>query len=122
MGTHEINDTLYVTSCCSCGIRFGIPNSYDDALRRNGESFHCPNGHKLTYSSGKNLEEWNKLAKEQEKEIKTLRTKLDQKTHHLDQLGAQLNVPVMENEDREKKPAVEGKPAVEEKPAGEEGA
>jgi len=96
MGTHEISDTLYVTTCCTCGIVFGIPDRFDNALRRNGSNFHCPNGHTLAYSSGKNLEEWKNIADEHEKEIKELKTKITKSTHHIDQLSARLEDEILE--------------------------
>lgn len=42
--------SLFVFSCADCGIVFGIPNAYDDARRRDGKGFSCPNGHTLSYS------------------------------------------------------------------------
>ena len=44
-GTH----TIYMQDCISCGIEFGVPNEFDDRRRRDGKSFHCPNGHAQSY-------------------------------------------------------------------------
>ena len=40
------------TVCCVCGIEFGVPKTYDDKRRLDGESFYCPGGHSLSYGEG----------------------------------------------------------------------
>ena len=37
--------------CANCGIMFGVPVDYDNERRADGDSFCCPNGHSLSYSS-----------------------------------------------------------------------
>lgn len=37
-------------SCCNCGIVFGIEKEYDDLLRKEHKTFHCPNGHAQHYT------------------------------------------------------------------------
>ena len=87
----EIKDTLYVTSCCVCGMKFAIPDHFDTALRKSGQGFHCPSGHNLSYRQGKTLAEWYDAATTAEKELKELKTELARKTHQLEQLQARLN-------------------------------
>lgn len=41
---------LVATSCCVCGIVFGLPDFLDKQLRTKGTSFYCPNGHILGYT------------------------------------------------------------------------
>lgn len=54
--------TKLVTTECTCGIVFAIPNELDDRLRANGNGFYCPMGHPLSYTVGK-----TELQKEREK-------------------------------------------------------
>lgn len=86
----EIKDTLYVTCCCICGMKFAIPDAYDNALRKSGQGFNCPNGHKLSYQKGKTLAEWYQAATEAEKELKELKTELAKRTHQIEQMRARL--------------------------------
>lgn len=53
----DTSTQLYVQSCCSCGVTFGMPNDMDDQRRKDGKSFYCPNGHSQSYSEtdGKRL-------------------------------------------------------------------
>lgn len=43
---------LEVMTCPACGIVYGIPEDFADALRRNGrpDHYYCPNGHDLGWS------------------------------------------------------------------------
>src|SRR5690606_27011581 len=53
-GTYTYGHTirLEVRSCPVCGIVYGIPEDFADALRRQGRPAHysCPNGHNLGWS------------------------------------------------------------------------
>ena len=40
---------LDLTSCCTCGIEFAVPQHWLQKKRENGQGFHCPNGHNLSY-------------------------------------------------------------------------
>lgn len=41
---------LEATSCCVCGIQFGVPPYFIDNARKNAGSLYCPNGHRLGWS------------------------------------------------------------------------
>lgn len=52
--------TFEETSCCSCGIVFYVPATWDRYKRDKHENFFCPNGHSLRYhgkSEAENLRE-----------------------------------------------------------------
>ena len=91
MAKYEISDTLYITTCCTCGIVFGIPDHFDNAKRHSGDTWYCPNGHKLVYTKGKNLADWKKLADERETQVKDLQTKLLRSQHRLEQMSMELS-------------------------------
>lgn len=38
------------TSCCDCGIVFGVPDSWLEQKRLDKAKFYCPNGHTLSYN------------------------------------------------------------------------
>jgi hypothetical protein len=40
---------LTTTSCGRCGVRFCLPTTYFHLRKRDGEPFHCPNGHELSF-------------------------------------------------------------------------
>lgn len=42
--------TLVVWECPTCGIVYGIPDSFAKALREVGGSYWCPNGHVLRWT------------------------------------------------------------------------
>lgn len=84
----EIIDTLKVISCYTCGIRFAIPDRFDDCLRDSGNNFFCPSGHTLSYSDGKNLPEWRKSAIDAIEELKKAKTHNLRLEFELDQLKA----------------------------------
>lgn len=41
---------MTTTSCCNCGIEFGVPQHFLDARRADAKDFHCPNGHVLSFA------------------------------------------------------------------------
>lgn len=41
--------TMFFMYCRNCGIKFGVPDSWDNARRNDGKSFCCPNGHWQSY-------------------------------------------------------------------------
>lgn len=55
---------LVATSCCSCGIEFGLPDNYIERRRKDGRSFYCPNGHLLSWSKTEADRLRDELAKE----------------------------------------------------------
>jgi hypothetical protein len=44
---------MYTTHCAMCFIEFGMPKAMEDALRIEGRTFYCPNGHPLSFGEGK---------------------------------------------------------------------
>jgi hypothetical protein len=45
--SHAVEVTT--TTCCACGVVFGLPDYLDKARRADGAAFFCPNGHSLSY-------------------------------------------------------------------------
>ncbi len=41
----EIQDTLTVLDCASCGVVFAITDDLEQRRRADGKQFYCPNGH-----------------------------------------------------------------------------
>lgn len=41
---------LEATSCCACGIQFGVPPYFIANARKNAGTIYCPNGHSLGWS------------------------------------------------------------------------
>jgi hypothetical protein len=67
MASHAFNysDRLITTSCCNCGITFGIPEDHNRVLVDTKRVFYCPNGHGQSYTGATEAE---KLKKELERE------------------------------------------------------
>lgn len=42
--------TLVAETCCNCAVVFGITEGQRDRLRRTGDWFYCPNGHRQHYT------------------------------------------------------------------------
>lgn len=40
---------IETTSCCACGVVFGMPEDMLATKRRTGGGFYCPNGHSLSF-------------------------------------------------------------------------
>jgi hypothetical protein len=59
--------TMYVMSCCNCGIEFGVPDDWDSERREDHKSFYCPNGHPQSYQ-GKTEAELLRVKLDREKE------------------------------------------------------
>lgn len=43
-------ETFVQESCCECGVNFGIPSHFHTHLKRNKQTFYCPNGHSMSYT------------------------------------------------------------------------
>lgn len=50
MSTLAYSTTLTVISCGDCAIPFAIPANLHRRYRQDGDSFWCPNGHRISYS------------------------------------------------------------------------
>lgn len=61
--------TLTILTCPSCGVRYAIPEIYRAKRLEDGKSWHCPNGHSLSYHET----EADKLRKQLEEEQKRTR-------------------------------------------------
>jgi len=65
MRTDTFYKTMVFETCCDCGVAFGMPESYQQMLRRNaGREFYCPNGHAQQYM-GETFDQQLKRAKAQ---------------------------------------------------------
>jgi DNA repair exonuclease SbcCD ATPase subunit len=40
---------IEVTSCAKCGVEFGLTKAYIAERRKDGQGFHCPNGHSVIF-------------------------------------------------------------------------
>lgn len=49
MGTQTYTRTMEIYECSSCGVTYGISQSFGIARREDGRTFYCPNGHSLSY-------------------------------------------------------------------------
>lgn len=47
--TRAYSVDMFVMTCASCGVIFGITTEYEAARRKDTRSFHCPNGHTLSW-------------------------------------------------------------------------
>jgi hypothetical protein len=57
---------MYVLTCASCGVVFGITSEYEAARREDARTFHCPNGHTLSWKES----EADRLKKERDSAIR----------------------------------------------------
>lgn len=53
---NSINE-FQMTSCASCGMDFAVPNAWHEDRMKKGLSFHCPNGHLLSFTPSENENE-----------------------------------------------------------------
>ena len=58
-----ISSTTRIVSveCGNCGVLFGLTESMHGQVQRNGKSFYCPNGHRISYSESENDRLKNRL-------------------------------------------------------------
>lgn len=74
---------LEATSCCVCGIQFGVPPYFIANARRKAGTIYCPNGHVLGWSKSeadklreqleqekRNVEWYKNIAKSKDSQIK----------------------------------------------------
>lgn len=73
MTEEKKTEDLYVQNCPSCGIVFGIPKEMEPIWRNNHNSFHCPNGHSLSWSAESPKDKEHRLRL---KEVEDLKAKL----------------------------------------------
>ena len=67
MITITLQTAFYIQSCCTCGIAFGLPDTYDTRLRDTHDLFYCPNGHPQSYraKSAADIERDKRILSEQ---------------------------------------------------------
>lgn len=47
--TQRYTGTLTIQACPDCGTNFGCEEDLIEARRKDGRTFYCPNGHRLSY-------------------------------------------------------------------------
>lgn len=65
--TYDVITRLVVWECPSCGIVYGIPQSFADDCRASGRRYWCPNGHNLGWKETEADKLRKKLTAEQER-------------------------------------------------------
>jgi hypothetical protein len=65
-------------TCCNCGIVFQVPAEYQKQRRGDGQVFHCPNGHRQSYSEslGKALDKTKAENEELKVQIRQLKCRI----------------------------------------------
>jgi Zn-finger nucleic acid-binding protein len=76
--TIDLTTAFTAETCITCGIVFGLPEDFHQALRGNGKGFYCPNGHSMWYGKGEVDKLREQLARAQA-----------QATHYRDQADAE---------------------------------
>lgn len=70
--------------CCECGIKFQVPEEFDENRQEDGREFYCPNGHEQAYT-----EPTDDKVKKLEAETRELRKQVSQlKCKLLGKVGA----------------------------------
>lgn len=73
---------LEATSCCVCGIQFGVPPYFIANARKNSGTIFCPNGHSLGWSRSEadklreQIQKTNELLEWEKARVKTLEKSL----------------------------------------------
>jgi hypothetical protein len=49
-GAISLSQSFWLENCTTCGIAFAMPQDFRDARLRDKKTFHCPNGHSLSYT------------------------------------------------------------------------
>ena len=55
--TKYVTTELVPTNCSRCGLVFGMPDGFEIARRRDGETCYCPAGHYLHYTNRETLKQ-----------------------------------------------------------------
>lgn len=64
----KIDLSFATIDCCTCGLTFAVPESFERALRDKHQGFHCPNGHPLVFNAKNEAEKLrDELAKEKQR-------------------------------------------------------
>lgn len=65
----DVSVTLQRITCCSCGIVYAIPQTFQQEVRDNHQTFYCPNGHRQWYPAESESEKLLKLLRQRENEL-----------------------------------------------------
>lgn len=84
--TMRDTSTLVVKTCGKCGIRFAIPQYFDQENFENKRGWHCPNGHSRVYreteagrlrkelaNSKRDTSYWLERSREEERTVRNVR-------------------------------------------------
>ena len=66
---YPVQVRLIVWECPSCGIVYGVPEYFANALREVGGGYYCPNGHRLRWSET-DADKERKRAERAERELR----------------------------------------------------
>ena len=65
----KFEQKAYWQECCTCGITFGLLDSWDDRLRESHQTFYCPNGHSQSYRGENEAEKLRKELEEAQRHL-----------------------------------------------------
>lgn len=60
-------DVIVIEKCCTCGIPFGVTETYQARRRDDKQRYYCPSGHGQSYSQSRADRLESELAKERAK-------------------------------------------------------
>ena len=96
MSEEKKTDSLYAQNCPTCGIVFGIPKEMETIWRNNHSSFHCPNGHSLSWSGETPKDKEHKLRLKEVEDLKaklsSVQKELDAQKKKVEELQAELEI------------------------------
>jgi hypothetical protein len=87
-----LTETMYIETCCECGVTFAFTAGYYNDRREDGKSFCCPNGHKQYYTNSEAQKLKNALAnaKRQEETANWWREQAEEKGRSLSATRGQI--------------------------------
>lgn len=78
MTTLTYSTTLSIIECGSCGIPFGVPDSFIAERKDDHRTWYCPNGHSRYYPAESDAEKYQRLYKAAQDDKARLRAERDQ--------------------------------------------
>jgi hypothetical protein len=70
MATTLKMEVTFETLCCSsCGLTYGVPETYKTNLRESHQTFYCPNGHSQWFPGKSEAEKLRDELKRKEQEL-----------------------------------------------------
>lgn len=87
-----LTETMYVETCCQCGVTFAFTTGYQAQKSKDGEIFYCPNGHGQHYSNSdaKKLKDAIATAKREEENANWWREQAEEKARSLSATRGQI--------------------------------